>query len=246
MSVFVIADLHLSTREDTNKSMEVFGSRWTQYTERLEKNWRALVAPEDTVIIPGDISWALSLEEAREDMLFIDRLPGRKILGKGNHDFWWCTMKKHEEFFRKNGITTIEFLYNNCIEVEDYLIAGSRGWFAEDGVGTVNDNVDFEKLTNRELLRLRMSLDAARKRQREGVDKEILVFSHFPIVWNGKPNEPFCELLAEYGIRRVYFGHIHGTYTVPSVISHEGIDYHLISADYLGFVPKHIPKTDTV
>ena len=242
MSVFVIADLHLSTHEATNKSMEVFGSRWSQYTERLEKNWRALVSPEDTVIIPGDISWALSLEESLSDMLFLDSLPGRKLLGKGNHDFWWCTMKKHEEFFKRNGITSIGFLYNNAIELDSFIVAGSRGWFPEEGVGTVNDNVDFEKLTNRELGRLRLSLECAKKLRREDDPKEIIVFTHFPIVWNGKANEPFAALLAEYGVRRVYFGHIHGTYTVPSVLSYEGIDYHLISADYLAFLPRHIPK----
>ena len=244
MSIFTIADLHLSTHESTNKSMEVFGSRWTDYIRRLESNWKRLVTDNDTVIIPGDVSWALSLSEAESDLKFLDALPGRKILGKGNHDFWWCTMKKHEEFFREAGITSIGFLYNNCIETEDFLVAGSRGWFPEDGVGTVNENVDFEKLTNRELGRLRISLDAARAKQASGVQKEIIVCTHFPIVWNGKPNEPFTALLGEYGIRRVYFGHIHGSYAAPSVFTHEGIEYHLIAADYLGFIPKHVPRAD--
>ena len=113
MSIFAISDLHLSTLDSTNKSMEVFGRRWTGYTEKLKSNWLKLVGEDDTVIIPGDISWALTLEEAKSDLLFLESLPGKKILGKGNHDFWWCTMKKHEAFFEKLGIKSISFLFNN-------------------------------------------------------------------------------------------------------------------------------------
>ena len=113
MSLFTISDLHLSTHETTNKSMEVFGKRWENYVQRLEKNWRAVVTDSDTVVIPGDISWAIDLEESLSDFLFLDSLPGQKILGKGNHDFWWSTMSKHKQFFEKHNIRTISFLYNN-------------------------------------------------------------------------------------------------------------------------------------
>ena len=115
LAVFTIADLHLSTHESTNKSMEVFGHRWQDYTKRIENNWRRLVTESDTVIIPGDVSWALSLEEALSDLKFIASLPGRKIVGKGNHDFWWCTMKKHREFFEKHKIESIDFLFGRCL-----------------------------------------------------------------------------------------------------------------------------------
>ena len=240
MAVFTIADLHLSTDSVTNKSMEIFGHRWVNYISRLQTNWRALVRDEDTVIIPGDISWALSLEEARTDMHFIDSLPGTKILGKGNHDFWWTTMKKHEQFLQNEGISSIRFLFNNAIEVENYIVAGSRGWFYEDGVGKVQNEVDFEKITARELGRLRMSLDAAAK-LREESGKEIIVFLHFPVIWLDKANLPFVELLQAYGIKRVFFGHIHSVYNVEPVCEYGGIRFELISADYLTFIPKHIP-----
>ena len=151
MSLFTIADLHLSTLDSTNKSMEVFGKRWTDYMRRLEQSWRRLVTDEDTVVIPGDISWALSLEEAESDLLFIDSLPGKKILGKGNHDFWWSTMRKHKTIFDSLGIKTISFLYNNAYEEENFIIAGTRGWYNDEDAANAPDNADFHKLTNREM-----------------------------------------------------------------------------------------------
>ena len=135
MAIFTIADLHLSTHETTNKSMEVFGRRWERYTERLKQRWEAVVTDADTVVIGGDISWALTLEEALDDLRFIDALPGKKILLKGNHDFWWCTMQKHRHFFEQHGIRSISFLFNNAHEVGDFVIAGTRGWFQDDDGG---------------------------------------------------------------------------------------------------------------
>ena len=128
MALYVIADLHLSCAAETDKSMEVFGDRWANYTERLYRNWTHLVAPEDTVIVPGDISWALTLPEARKDLAFIDRLPGKKILMKGNHDFWWSSMKKLESFCEENGFSTLSFLYHDACRVEGKIVAGTRGW----------------------------------------------------------------------------------------------------------------------
>ena len=172
---------------------------------------------------------------------FLASLPGRKILGKGNHDFWWSTMKKLESLLTEEEIQSISFLFNNSFEVENIIVAGSRGWFAEDGVGSLQNEVDFDKITNREVGRLRMSLLDAKKRQEE-TGKEIVVFMHFPIVWADKANEPFVDLLSEFGIRRVFFGHIHSVYNVPPVIEYKGIRFELISADYLSFLPKHIPQ----
>ena len=237
MSLYTMADLHLSTFDKTNKSMEVFGKSWTDYILRIENNWRHLITDQDTVIIPGDISWALSLEESESDMKFIDSLPGKKILGKGNHDFWWSTMKKHQAFFDKHGITTISFLFNNAFEVEDYIVAGTRGWYNDEDAANAPDNADFEKLTNRESLRLKASLEAAKKLQETSPQKEIIVFMHFPPFWNGKASDNLIEILKSYGIKRVYFGHIHGNYTVSSHFNYEGIEMHIISADYLKFVP---------
>ena len=241
MSVFTIADLHLSTLDSTNKSMEVFGRRWTDYIQRLEQNWRRLVCDTDTVIIPGDISWALSLDEACSDLKFIDALPGRKILGKGNHDYWWCTMKKHREFFEEHGIKTIDFLFNNAHELDDFIAVGTRGWYHDEDATGNPSNTDFLKLTNREAQRLKMSLTQA-----DAIDperkKERIVFMHFPPYWNGKASENIISLLKEFGIRRLYFGHIHGNYTIPQTFEYEGIKMSLISADYLEFIPKIVTK----
>lgn len=240
MSIFTIADLHLSTLDSTNKSMEIFGRRWIGYTERLKSNWLKLISDSDTVIIPGDISWALTLEEAKSDLLFIDSLPGKKILGKGNHDFWWSTMKKHNAFFEECGISTISFLFNNAYETEDYIIAGTRGWYHDEESSNIPNNTDFEKLTNRETQRLKFSLEAAKKIQLETPQKEILVFMHFPPFWNEKESSSIINMLLDYGIQRVYYGHIHGNYTVAPEFTYKNIKMSIISADYLEFIPKKI------
>lgn len=245
MSLYTIADLHLSTFDQTNKSMEVFGKSWTDYMLRIENNWRHLITDADTVVIPGDVSWALSLEEAESDLRFLDSLPGKKIIGKGNHDFWWCTMRKHKAFFEKNGITSISFLFNNAHETEEFILAGTRGWYNDEDAANAPDNADFVKLTNRENLRLRASLTAAKKLQDNSPSKEIVVFMHFPPFWNGKVSDGLIQLLREFGIKRVYFGHIHGNYTVEPHFVYEGIDMHIVSADYLKFIPKLIPPNHT-
>ena len=237
MSVYTIADLHLSTHEKTNKSMEVFGKRWDGYMTRIVNNWRHLVADTDTVIIPGDVSWALSLEEAESDLKLIDSLPGVKILGKGNHDFWWATMRKHEQFFEKIGVGSIKFLFNNAHDAGDIIVAGTRGWYLEEDAKNAPDNADFEKLIARERLRLKTSLDAAIKLKGD-TDKPIVAFMHFPPYYNEKESEGLCDLLIEYGVKDVYYGHIHGNYTIAPTTSYKGLNFHIISADYLGFIPK--------
>lgn len=238
MALYVIADLHLSTLESTNKSMEVFGHRWDGYMTRIKNNWERLVTDEDTVVIPGDVSWALSLEEAVSDLKFIDALPGKKILGKGNHDFWWCTMKKHGEMFREQGIETISFLFNNAHETEEYIIAGTRGWYHDEDAKNAPENADFDKLVNREAQRLELSLKKAEELKALSPEKEIIVFMHFPPFWSGKASDGLVDILKAHGIKRVYFGHIHGNYTEPPHFTYDGIEMHMISADYLEFIPK--------
>ncbi len=239
MSLFAISDLHLSTLDTTNKSMEVFGHRWDGYMTRLKNNWERLVGEDDTVIIPGDISWALSLDEAVSDLKFIDALPGKKILGKGNHDFWWCTMSKHNKLFEKHEIKTISFLFNNAHEADNFIIAGTRGWYHEEDAKNAPQNVDFDKLVAREEQRLTVSLTEAKKLQAEG-GKEICVFMHFPPYWSGKESEGLVRILTNFDVKRVFFGHIHGNYTAPPSFVHAGIEMHMISADYLNFIPKII------
>ena len=240
MSLFTIADLHLSTLDSTNKSMEVFGARWDSYTERIEKNWRRLVTENDTVVIPGDISWALSLEEATSDLKFLDSLPGKKILGKGNHDFWWCTMKKHSEHFEKHGISTISFLFNNAHEVENFIVAGTRGWFYDERAShNLPNKTDFAKLCRREELRLENSLKAAKELQAIS-GNPIVAFMHFPPVFGDEICEGLIDILKKYEVKTIYYGHIHGNYIIPERITYEGINMHIVSADYLSFTPKRV------
>ncbi len=242
MSTYAISGLRLSTLLETDKSMEVFGKRWDNYMKRIENNWRRLVTDADTVIIPGDVSWALSLDEAASDLKFIDSLPGRKIIAKGNHDFWWATMKKHYDFFEKHGISTIDFLFNNAHETDDFIIAGTRGWYHDEDTQGTQNKTDFAKLVRRECQRLEVSLKAALELKKASPDKEIVVFMHFPPFWNGKESENIIALLEKYAIRRVFYGHIHGNYTVEPRFVYRDIEMNIISADFLEFIPKHIAK----
>lgn len=234
MSLYSIADLHLSTT--ANKPMDVFGSRWTDYAAKLEKYWRAIVTDEDTVVVPGDISWAMTLEEAEADFRFINSLPGKKLIGKGNHDFWWATMSKMTAFMADHKFSSIGFLYNNAVETDDYIIAGSRGWFVEEKQQNTLNETDYDKIVAREDQRLRISLDAAAK-LREATGKPILAYFHFPPVFKAFVCEPIVNTLKEYGITNVYYGHIHGVYNIPRTRTYEGIKFTIISADYLGFIP---------
>jgi len=238
MPLFVMADLHLDIRSN-QKSMEVFGSRWQNYTERIATQWKNVVTDDDTVIIPGDISWALTTQEAIEDLKWIDALPGKKLIMKGNHDFWWSTVSKMEKMFCENCINTIGILNNNALEIENYIVAGSRGWFVDKSMQNTELNVDYEKILNREVIRLKISLDSAKKLQ-ESSGKEILVFFHFPPVWGDYVCDPLISLLKEYGIKRCFFGHIHGVYAQPASFEWEGIDFRMISADFLKFLPYRI------
>ena len=236
MSLFVMADLHLSS--DGSKSMEVFGPRWTNYQEKIEKNWRAIVNQDDTVIIPGDISWALKLEDATEDLLFLDSLPGKKLIGKGNHDFWWSTNAKMKALFKKNGIESIDILYNNAYRFEDCIICGTRGWFVEENQQNTVGEVDHARIVNREIIRLRLSLDEAKKLQpNDAPPLPILVFLHFPPVWNGFVCQEIIDVLKEYGIRSCYYGHIHGAYYAKRTQEYDGIEFTICAADYLNFAP---------
>ncbi|MBR6677080.1 MAG: metallophosphoesterase [Clostridia bacterium] len=233
MSLFSIADLHLSL--SVNKPMDKFGHRWQGYAEKLEKRWRAVVSDDDTVVVPGDISWGIDLNEALADLKLIDSLPGKKIIGKGNHDYWWSTVTKMNAFFEENGITTIEFLYNNAIETEDAIIAGTRGWYVEEKL-QVTETADYQKIVNRENARLEMSLKEAVKLRGDG-DKPILVYFHFPPVFKDFRCNEFIETMKKYGIKSCYFGHIHSNYSIPKTVETDGIRMTIISADYLDFIP---------
>ena len=227
MSVFVIADPHLSLGSE--KPMDIFRG-WQDYTARLKSNWEALVSPGDTVILPGDISWAMSMNEALEDLKFIHSLPGTKIIGKGNHDYWWATMKKMNEFTKENNLTTLNFLFNNTYVAEDIAVCGSRGWFFDDKA----DNA--EKVIAREAGRLSLSIEEALK-----TGKEPVAFMHYPVVYESGVCEELLAVLKKYGIKRCYFGHIHGDRTGRyGKYEYDGITFSLISADFLAFCPKKV------
>ena len=243
MATYAIADLHLSLGAGCNKSMEVFGRRWTGYTEKLERRWRDLITTEDTVIIPGDVSWSLTLEGAEADLRFIDSLPGRKLIGKGNHDFWWSSMTKLKAALDTWCLPSISFLFNNAIETDEYIITGSRGWFLEEETAAEATDADFERIISREAGRLEMSLTAAKSCPGYG-SKEVLSFLHFPPVWNGHTVTQFTDVLARHGVRRCYFGHIHGNYVAPACFTYGETDFILVSADYLDFTPRIICQTD--
>ena len=238
--LYTIADLHLSTAETTNKAMDVFGRRWNGYTEKLKKNWSAVVTPEDSVVVPGDISWALTLDEAKCDLHFLDELPGHKYIGKGNHDYFWSTATKMEAFFAAEKISTISLLHNNAFVCEDFILTGTRGWYQDPTCENMPENADFEKLVAREAARLKLSLDAGKKLADENPGREMLVFLHFPPLWSGLRCEPILSLLHEYGVKRCYFGHIHGNYTAPASFEEGGVRFSLIAADFLNFAPRPI------
>ena len=224
MSLFAIADLHLSLGVD--KPRDVFPG-WAGYVEKLEKNWRENVRPEDTVVVAGDISWGLDISEAKEDFAFLDQLPGTKILLKGNHDLWFSTKTKVEKFFAENGFSTLKILFNNAYEYGDRAICGTRGW--------MNDPIE-KKVLLRECGRLRMSLEEGKK-----FGKEPLVFLHYPPVFGGGECYEILDVLLEYGIKQVYYGHIHGYssgYAINGI--RNGIDFRLISCDFVQFNPVKI------
>lgn len=230
MSVFVLSDTHLSLNK--NKPMDIFGSRWQNHAAKIETAWRETVGAEDTVVIPGDISWAMTLEEAEADLHFLDGLPGRKIIGRGNHDYWWNTASKMRRFFEKCGITTLDLLYNNAYEADDFLICGSRGWYNDED-GAPKDT-DYRKLIAREAQRMELSIADGR---RQSAEKPVVMFLHFPPVFRDYLSRELVDVLHRYGVRRCYWGHIHALYDIPQSFNFEDITFTIASADYLNFVP---------
>ncbi len=227
MSIFAIGDTHLSF--STDKPMNIFKG-WDDYVTRLTKNWHALVAPSDTVVLMGDISWAMSLEEAKADFAFLDSLPGQKIILKGNHDYWWNTRRKMDTFFSDNGFSTLHILHNNAYRVGDFSICGSRGWFYDDAQS------EPDKVVFREVQRLKTSIDAGR-----ALGGEPIVFLHYPPISLTQQCAPFLELLQSEEIKRCYYAHLHGgAMRLAFQDEFYGTKFELLSGDYLKFCPKLI------
>lgn len=229
MSLFAIADIHLSL--GTDKPMDIFKG-WSGYVDKLRENWESTVSDSDTVVIAGDISWGMSLEGALDDFRFIDSLPGQKIILKGNHDYWWTTMRKMETFLNQNEMNTIRFLHNNTITVGDIAVCGSRGWFFD-----AEESAD-NKVLLREAGRLRTSINLAKE-----TGLEPVVFLHYPPITQNMVCEEIYNVLLETGIKRCYYGHLHGPSMTRSINSvRDGIEFALISCDFLAFAPKLVEK----
>lgn len=227
MSLFAIGDPHLSL--SVNKPMDIFRG-WTDYTDRLAKNWNAVVGEGDSVVLPGDISWAMNFEEAKKDFQFLHSLNGTKYILKGNHDYWWNTMSKMTKFLDENNFDSIKIIHNNAYSVEGFAIGGTRGWFYDDSEGDVN------KVILREAGRLRASLKAASE-----LGGEMIAFLHYPPINEVQRCDEILNVLKEFEVKRCYFGHLHG-FVAPGCakIESDGISFNLVSADFLGFTPRLI------
>ena len=237
MKLFALGDPHLSFDKEGNeyKPMGIFGDGWQNHGEKIRTHWCSVVSEEDVVLMPGDISWAMTLEEFAPDLAFLSELPGRKIIVKGNHDLWWDSLSK----IRKILPAEFDVLQNNCFVFGDTAVCGTRGWMCpdtlEDGTTRFSDPHD-EKIFQRELGRLKLSLDSVP----EHVQHKIVMF-HYPPV-NGKlEKSALVDMMQQYGVEICLYGHLH-SYAMHNSLNgeHWGIDFHLVSADYLGFMPKLI------
>lgn len=223
MALYAIGDTHLSLGAD--KPMDIFGGGWEGYVNKLSEGF-ASVAPDDTVVLCGDISWGMSLKEAERDFAFLNALPGKKLLLKGNHDYWWTTASKMEYFFTQHGFHTLGILHNNCHFYGEAALCGTRGWFYEE--------TGSRKVFLRELIRLEASLKAAGEREK-------LCFLHYPPCYQGYSCPEIIDLLEKYAVSRCYYGHLHSGSCRLAIEGRQGsVEYHLVSADYLNFIPQKI------
>lgn len=230
MSIYTIGDLHLSFYED--KPMSIFGENWKEHEEKIKKDWIEKVKEKDLVVMPGDFSWSTYLKDTYEDFCYLNSLPGKKLLLKGNHDYWWATLTSMRKFLEENNFKNIDFIYNTAYEFEDYIITGTRGWGQ-------NEEGEDKKLLKREVSRLELSLEEATKLNKNK-EKEILVFLHYPPITSSNiiNNEisDFIKLMKKYDIKRCYYGHLHSTSIKDAVEGqHYGIEFKLVSADGLDF-----------
>lgn len=225
MAIYTIADLHLSF--NANKPMNVFGQNWQNYEKKIKKDWLSKVKQEDIVILPGDFSWAMYLNETEKDFEFINNLPGKKILLKGNHDYWWTTVTSMRKYLKEKNFENIDFLYNNSYEFEYKIIAGTRGWI-------LSEEQEDIRLTKREVARLELSIKSGI--EQFGDNKEIIVFMHYPPVTKNYMNTEYIELMKKYNIKRCFYGHLHANSIQDAVEGNvQGIELKLVSSDGLDF-----------
>lgn len=231
MSIYVIGDLHLSFKNP--KPMDIFGDNWENHEKKIKKDWISKVKEGDTVILAGDFSWAMKIEDALEDFEYINNLPGRKILLKGNHDYWWTTVTSMRKFLLEHNLKNIDFLYNNSFEVENNILCGTRGWSLLE-----EDSIEDKKIIEREVGRLKLSIQDGINRF--GNEKEIIAFLHYPPITqvNLLKNETslFIDVLRQNKIKKCFYGHLHGSSIKDAVNGNIGeIELKLISADGVDF-----------
>ena len=231
MSVYIIGDLHLSFGED--KPMSIFGPNWEKHSEKIKQDWLNKVRPEDTIFLAGDFSWATYLEDTYADFSYLNSLPGKKILLKGNHDYWWTTVTAMKRYLQEKKIENVDFLFNNSYEIENKIFVGTRGW-------ALLDSENSQKMINREAARLELSIKSAI--EQFGEDKEIIAIMHYPPISNScmkneyTYNSKFLDIMKKYNIKKCYYGHLHGSSHKDAIEGEiEGINFKLISADYLDF-----------
>lgn len=227
MALFAIGDLHLCL--GAPKPMDIFGGAWVGYMDKLREGM-SVIKPDDTTVLMGDLSWALDLPSAEADFRWINEIPGRKIILKGNHDYWWSTSAKFQKFCLEHEFQDMHLLNNNCYEYGDYAICGTRGWFFEEERSGQHD----EKVFRRELCRLEASLKAAGEREK-------LVFLHYPPRYRGYECREILALLERYEVRRCFYGHLHGgSHALAMEGLWNGIEYRLLAADYINFRPQAV------
>jgi len=236
MAIYALADLHLAI-SDPDKSMEVFGNGWQDYMTLIRENWEKTVRCDDTVLMPGDLSWAMYLEKAHEDFDYINSLPGHKLIGRGNHDYWWTTVSKMEKIFEKEGFDTISFIRNNAVTVEDSLVTGTRGWKLPSDAGF---NAEDRKIHDRELIRLKLCLDQLSNADPDHKLRHIVML-HYPPITRKCTSTAFSELLESANVDLCIYGHLHG---LAHNNAYEGeapggnpMIYKCVAADFLRFKP---------
>jgi len=225
MSIYAISDLHLSFNED--KPMDIFGSNWENHADKIRDNWIEKVNENDLVLLPGDLSWSLYLEDTQKDFEYLNNLPGKKIILKGNHDYWWSTISKMNKYLKDKKFDTINFLHNNSYEYEEYIITGTRGW----GISELDK--DDIKILKREVQRLKLSLEDGISKY--GENKKIITCLHYPPL-KEKESSDFVKLMKEYNVEKCIYGHLHGPsqkYVIEGLI--DNIEYIMVSCDYTNF-----------
>lgn len=224
MALYAIGDLHLCL--GAPKPMDIFGGNWVGYMDKLSQGL-SIVKPDDTIVLLGDLSWSLDLADAFADFQWINNIPGKKIILKGNHDYWWSTASKFYDFCKKNDFSDMYILNNNHYVYEDHAICGTRGWFFEEERSGEHD----QKVFKRELLRLEASLKSAGEMPK-------IVFLHYPPMYKGYKCHEIIQLLQQYDVRQCFYGHLHGpSHNLALEGLYDGIEYRLVSADRLNFYP---------